>query len=295
MEKEDIFEEIIDIGKSRGTLTYTEINDIAEEYLSTDELEELLDLLHDVGVEVVDDQETDIAKEEVLASEEASPSEKTEDIVQAYFHSMGNISILRRDEEVELAKGLAEGKEIIKGIITELPLYRRLEASLDSNNRDDLSESEEERREEALEMSLKVLENLMSSIKIADGKIKRYGNLKNLKKIINEKKERDVNPARLIALAKEVQDEYKRVESEVGINIDELKAKWDRITGAKTLVRTAKNELITRNLRLVINIAKHYVGRGLPLLDLIQEGNIGLMKAVTMRKVLNLVLMQRGG
>ena len=42
----------------------------------------------------------------------------------------------------------------------------------------------------------------------------------------------------------------------------------------------AKNELITRNLRLVVNIAKNYVGRGLPLLDLIQEGNIGLMKAV---------------
>src|SRR4030042_1909355 len=43
---------------------------------------------------------------------------------------------------------------------------------------------------------------------------------------------------------------------------------------------TLKNELITRNLRLVVNIAKNYVGRGLPLLDLIQEGNIGLMKAV---------------
>jgi RNA polymerase primary sigma factor len=49
---------------------------------------------------------------------------------------------------------------------------------------------------------------------------------------------------------------------------------------ARTLIVTAKNELITRNLRLVVNIAKNYVGRGLPLLDLIQEGNIGLMKAV---------------
>jgi len=54
----------------------------------------------------------------------------------------------------------------------------------------------------------------------------------------------------------------------------------DRITRARALVTEAKNELITRNLRLVVNIAKNYVGRGLPLLDLIQEGNIGLMKAV---------------
>jgi RNA polymerase primary sigma factor len=66
----------------------------------------------------------------------------------------------------------------------------------------------------------------------------------------------------------------------VGIKIDELKAMWDRITKARTLVSEAKNELVTRNLRLVINIAKHYVGRGLILLDLIQEGNIGHMKAV---------------
>ena len=77
-----------------------------------------------------------------------------------------------------------------------------------------------------------------------------------------------------------MQNEYKRVESEVGIKIDDLKVKWDRITKARALVTEAKNELITRNLRLVVNIAKNYVGRGLPLLDLIQEGNIGLMKAV---------------
>jgi RNA polymerase primary sigma factor len=56
--------------------------------------------------------------------------------------------------------------------------------------------------------------------------------------------------------------------------------KWDRISRVKAFVLEAKNELITRNLRLVVNIAKNYVGRGLPLLDLIQEGNIGLMKAV---------------
>jgi RNA polymerase primary sigma factor len=79
---------------------------------------------------------------------------------------------------------------------------------------------------------------------------------------------------------KEIQSDYKRVESEAGIKIDILKEKWSKISKAKYLVLETKNELITRNLRLVVNIAKNYVGRGLPLLDLIQEGNIGLMKAV---------------
>jgi RNA polymerase primary sigma factor len=280
MEKEDIFEEVIEKGQSCGKLTYTEINDaVASEYFSTDEMEELMDLLHDAGVEVIDDQNPDII-EEVLASEEEERHEKTEDIVQTYFHSMGNIAILKRNEEIELAKTLEEGEEIIKGIITALPLYKNIEASLDGKDEEDLNNSEQEKADEALGMSLKVLDNLMIKIEIADRKIARYRTLKDLKKIVNGKKKQDINSIQLNTLAKEVRNEYKQVESEVGIKIDQLKAKWDRITRARTLVSEAKNELITHNLRLVINIAKNYVGRGLNLLDLIQEGNIGLMRAV---------------
>src|SRR4030065_942744 len=281
MKEKDIFEEIIDIGKRRGKLTYDEINDaFPSEYFSPDELEELMDLLHGMGVKVIDDQETDTTEEEILVSEEEEEYEKTEDIVQTYFHSMGNISILKRNEEVELAKSLEEGKEIIKGIVTALPLYKKIEASLDGKNKEDLNNKEEDKTHESLEMSLKVLDDLMIKIEAADRKVAKYGTLKGLKKLIHEKKRKDINPLQLTAIAKEVQNEYKRVESEVGIKIDELKDKWDRITRARTLVSEAKDELITRNLRLVINIAKNYLGRGLTLLDLIQEGNIGLMRAI---------------
>ena len=281
MKEKDIFEEIIDRGKRRGTLTYDEINNaLPSEYFPPEELEELMDLLCDMGVEVIDDQESDISEEEVLVSEEEEEYEKTEDIVQTYFHSMGNISILKRNEEVELAKSLEEGKEIIKRMVTTLPLYKKFKANLDRKDEKGLNNSEEEKTDEALEMSLKALDNLMIKIEIADRKIARYGTLEDLKKLVNEKKRQDINPLQLDAIAKEVQNEYKRVESEVGIKIDNLKAKWDRITKARTLVSEAKNELITRNLRLVINIAKNYIGRGLSLLDLIQEGNIGLMRTV---------------
>ncbi len=281
MEKEDIFEEIIDIGKSRGKLTYDEINDIVPaEYFSPGELEELMDILHDVGIEVVDDDEPGIVEGQASVSEEAEEHEKTEDIVQAYFHSMGNISVLKRNEEVEVAKRLEEGKEIIKRMVAEFPLYERLEANLERKDEEDLNVSVEDRAEEALEMSLKALDNLMLKVAIADRKIVKYGTLRDLNRIIKEKKKQGVNPVQLDTTAKEVRNEYRRIESEAGIRIDDLKARWDRISRARTLVSEAKNELITRNLRLVINIAKNYVGRGLALLDLIQEGNIGLMKAV---------------
>jgi RNA polymerase primary sigma factor len=280
MRERDIFEEIIDIGKRRGTLTYDEINDaLPSEFFSPDELEDLMDLLQDMGVKVVDYEEPGVAEEEAPEEEEVGEYEKTEDLVQAYFHSMGDISILTKDEETELAKRLEEGREIIKEIVTAMPLYEKMEASLEVQEEED-AEVEEEKPDEALIMSLKILDNLMRKIELTDRKIGRHGTLRDLRKLIGEKKKRDVNPIKLAALAKEVQTEYKKVEAETGVKIEELRSKWDRIINARALVTEAKNELITRNLRLVVNIAKNYVGRGLPLLDLIQEGNIGLMKAV---------------
>ena len=281
MEKEDIFEELIDRAKDSGKLTYTEINDsVPAEYFSTDELEELMELLHDAGVEVIDDQEHDPFGDEIPDTEEGEVHEKTEDIVQTYFHSMGNIAILKRNEEKELAQQLEEGKEIIKGIITALPLYKNIELNLDGKDEEETDNSEEEKTDAALVMSLKVLDCLMIRIEIADRKVARYGTLKNLRKIIKEKKKQDINSMQLNAIANEVENEYELATLEVGIKIDQLKSKWNRITRARTLVTEAKDELITHNLRLVINIAKHYGGRGLNLLDLIQEGNIGLMRAV---------------
>jgi RNA polymerase primary sigma factor len=281
MNKEDILEEIIDMDKSHRKLNYTEPNDIAPEYSFTDAMEELIDLQHDTDIDVVDDEASDIITdtpdEEILASEEEEGYERTEDIVQAYFHSMGNISILTRDEEIELSKRLEEGKEIIQGIVAALPLYKKLESNLDKKDEENLDNSEED-ADETLEKSLNALDNLMFKIEIADGKVARYGTLKDLEKLINENA--DIDLVQLNAIAREVRDEYDKIESEVGVKIDELKAMWDRIAKARTLVSEAKNALITHNLRLVINIAKHFIGRGLALLDLIQEGNIGLMKSI---------------
>jgi len=277
MREKDIFEEIIDIGKRRGILTYDEINDaLPSEFFSPDEIEDLMDILQDMGVKVVDHEDALPPEEEL--EEELEEYEKTEDLVQAYFYSMGDISILTKEEETELAKRLEEGKTIIRDLVTALPLYKKLEASM--NGDEEELNPEEERPDEALLKSVEVIEELMKELSSTDKRIAKYGSLKVLRSAVREKKKKKIDTKKIEILAKEVEKVYRRVESEVGAKVDDLKAMWVRILKAKTLITTAKNELITRNLRLVVNIAKNYVGRGLPLLDLIQEGNIGLMKAV---------------
>lgn len=284
MNKKELFEEIVELGKKRGALTYDEINDaLSTEAFSPEELEELLDLLDDMGIEVASHEEVGIGEEEAPEEEETGEFEKTEDLVQAYFHSMGDIRVLSRAEEIELAKRLSEGKRIIREIVTAMPLYRKAEADLtaEGGKAEEAEVLEEaERSDEALTRSLKVLETLMKEVESAERMIVRYGSLRDLKQLISEKKKKNVACTKLQALAKEVQNVYSMVESEAGAKIQDIRAQWDRIVKANVLLEGARNELTTHNLRLVVNIAKNYINRGLSLLDLVQEGNIGLMKAV---------------
>jgi RNA polymerase primary sigma factor len=239
MREWDIHNELIALGKKRGTLTYNEINDaFPSEFFSPDEMEDFMDLLQEMEVKVIDEQEHFTDGEEGLEGEERGEYEKTEDLVQAYFHSMGDISVLSRDEEGELARMIKEGESVIRSLVTQMPIYTALKGTPTNGDGEGMNHGEEDVMDESFEESCRIIEQIV------------FGK------------------------------ENHRAQAETGMNLRKLTEQYDRITRARRLVTEAKNELIIRNLRLVVNIAKHYTGRGLSLLDLIQEGNIGLMKVI---------------
>ncbi|NDH00650.1 MAG: RNA polymerase sigma factor RpoD [Opitutae bacterium] len=283
---------LINLSREQGFLTFKDIDKALPE-IATDpeELQNVISIFNNLEIKLLDSAEVEKFKKNKEEKEDetarSNQSDMLDDPVRMYLKQMGQVPLLSREEEVEISKRIE---------VAEVAALKRIYAvSLTANFHLDICQKlidREERfdrvvldkkidsREGYFRVLAKQVEALTDLTKKLDNAWSGYTDGPNATQNLELGKKDPVKLKRKGVKMDRIKKELAEARIKFHMEPDELIALVKEIRHSMREAHKAKTEMVEANLRLVISIAKKYTNRGLSFLDLIQEGNMGLMKAV---------------